>query len=232
LLLSRCVSAIDHGAIEHRRFMVLVALIGLVLASFAPRADAFGQAPGQLVQVNSEHVLHALEQRRAEFQSHPEALHRFVQGEFSQSFDRVYAARLVLGDSNHATSDADVQAFADALVDHLMARYGSSLLKIHPGLHVKVLSEMPLRAGSIVKVLTMVDRTNGARISVDYLFHQHAGQWQVFDVIVEGISFVQTFRSVFADVLRSKSLPAITEDLREGKILVGSTAIDHPLGGH
>jgi len=43
---------------------------------------------------------------------------------------------------------------------------------------------------------------------------------------------VQTFHSVFADVLRQKSLPAITEDLRDGKILVGTTAIDHPLGGN
>lgn len=212
--------------------LMILSIMGLAFACIAPRADASGQAPGQLVQANSEHMLHTLEERRAEFQSHPEALHRFIRGEFSQSFDRVYAARLVLGDSNRKTSDADVQAFADALVDHLMARYGSSLLKIHPGVRVKVVSEVPLREGSIVKVVTLVDRANGAQLSVDYLFHKNASQWQVFDVIVEGISFVQTFRSVFADVLRSKSLPAITEDLRAGRILAGSTAIDHPLGGH
>jgi phospholipid transport system substrate-binding protein len=219
--------------INHLRpLFLLLALIGLALACIAPRADAHDQTPGQLVKSNSEHVMRTLEERRKEFQSHPEALHRFIRGEFSQSFDRVYAARLVLGDSNRASSDADVQAFADALVDHLMARYGNSLLKIHPGLRVRVVSEVPLREGSIVKVTTLVDRTNGAQISIDYLFHKNEGQWQVFDVIVEGISFVQTFRIVFADVLRSKSLPAITEDLHAGKILVGSTAIDHPLGGH
>jgi len=163
---------------------MLLSITALAFAGIAARADAADQAPGQLVQVDSEHMLHTLEQRRAEFQSHPEALHRFIRGEFSQSFDRVYAARLVLGDSNRTTSDADVQAFADALVDHLMARYGSSLLKIHPGLRVKVVSEVPLREGSIVKVATLVDRTNGAQLSVDYLFHQHVGQWKVFDVIV------------------------------------------------
>lgn len=209
-----------------------MAFIGLAIVCIVPRVDASGPAPGQLVQVNSEHMLHAIEERRAEFQSHPEALRRFIRGEFSQSFDRVYATRLVLGDSNRTTSDADVQAFADALVDDLMARYGNSLLKIHPGLRVKVVSEVPLREGSIVKVATLVDRTNGAQLSVDYLFHKNAGQWQAFDVIVEGISFVQTFRSVFADVLRTKSLPAITEDLRAGKILVGAAAIDHPFGKH
>jgi phospholipid transport system substrate-binding protein len=233
LSLSRFARSVVAGRRFGLRCLVIVmTLAGLVLVCIAPPAGATSQTPGQLVQANSEHVMHVLEERRVEFESHPDALHRFIREEFSQSFDRLYAARLVLGDSSRTASDADVQAFADALVDHLMARYGSSLLKIHPGLRVRVVSELPLREGSIVKVLTRIDRSNGGQVSVDYLLHQNAGRWQVFDVIVEGISFVQTFRSVFADVLRSKPLPAITGDLRAGKILVGSTAIDHPLGGH
>ena len=212
--------------------MGVLAFVGMACAGVVPWAEASSGEPGRIVQVNSAHMMHALEERRAEFQSHPEALQRFIRGEFSQSFDRVYAARLVLGDSEAAASDADVQGFADALVDHLMTRYGSSLLKIHPGVSVRVVSEIPLRGGSIVKVVTRVDRSNGNVLSVDYLFHQHAGQWQLFDVIVEGISFVQTFRVVFADVLRTKPLPAITSDLRDGRIMVGSSPLDHPLGGH
>jgi len=230
LLLSRSASAVLAGhRFGRRRFTSVMALIGLAFACIVPRVDASDRSPGQLVQVNSEHLMQVLAERRTEFQSDPEALHRFVRGEFSQSFDRVYAARLVLGDSNHTTSDADVQAFADALVDDLMARYGSSLLKIHPGVIVKVVSEMPLREGNIIKVITLVDRANGAQLSVDYLFHQHAGQWQAFDVIVEGISFVQTFRVVFADVLRSKPLPEVTLDLRAGKILVAAPATDRAI---
>jgi phospholipid transport system substrate-binding protein len=205
------------------------ALIVLSLACSALAVSASTPSPGQLVQVNSERMMQALNDRRAEFQSHPEALHRFIQTEFSQSFDRVYAARLVMGDSPRKASDADLQAFADALSDHLLARYGSSLLKIHTGLGVKVVSEVALREGTIVKVRSLVDRTNGVPMQVDYLVHRHAGQWQVFDVIVEGISFVQTFRYVFADVVRSKPLAEVTADLRAGKILTGAVATDQVL---
>ncbi len=213
----------------HRRLLATIASIGLACACIAPRAHAADQAPGQLVLQNSERMMHALSDRRGEFTSHPESLHRYIRAEFAQSFDRVYAARLVLGD-NRTASDADLQAFADALSDYLLDRYGSSLLKIPTGLGVRIVFATSLHDGAIVKVRTLVDRTNATPMQVDYLLHKNAGEWQVFDVIPEGISFVQTFRFVFADVLHAKSLAEVTRDLRTGKILNGAVATDRVLG--
>ena len=105
----------------------------------------------------------------------------------------------------------------------LMKRYGNSLLQVDPGLNVKLVSETPLRNGTIVKVMSKIDRRSGAPVPVDYLMHRNGGQWQVFDVIVEGVSFVQTFRTQFADELRSKTLAQLTDDLRAGKIQVDAS---------
>ncbi len=207
-------------------FFAAIALVGLALAGIAARAGASDQDPGRIVATSSQAVVHELSERRAEFQSDPAALHRFVRGEFAQTFDREYAARLVLGGSDIAASDSDVRTFADALADYLLDRYGSALLKIDPGLLVNVVSQTSLRDGTIVKVTSLVDRRHGAPISVDYLFHQRAGHWLAFDVVVEGVSFVQTFRAVFAEALRSKSLRDVTADLRSGRIQLGV----HPAG--
>ena len=196
----------------------MLAAVGLVLALAATRVSAAGQTPGQLVQANSTRLLHALTGRRAEFNANPDALHAFVQGEFAQIFDRVYSARLVLGRNARGASDADVRSFSDAMAENLMNRYGNSLLQVDPGLQVRVTSETPLRGGSIVKVTSQVDRKTGTPVDVDYLLHQNAGRWQVFDVVVEGVSFVQTFRTQFGDELQSKSLAQLTSDLRLGKI--------------
>lgn len=206
----------------HRYLLGVMALIGLLFGGVAARVDAGEMAPGQLVKSNTQRVIHALSERRAEFQSNPAALHSFIRAEFAQIFDRVYSARLVLGDNGRTASDADLRAFADALGESLMNRYGNSLLKVNPGLNIKVTSEMPLRDGTIVKVMSLIDRTTGAPVAVDYLLHQNAGKWQVFDVVVEGISFVQTFRIMFADDLRAKSLAQITEELRNDKIKVNT----------
>lgn len=206
-----------------RRFLAAFALFGLALALIAPRVQAAVQTPGQMVLDNSQRVIRTLSARRAEFQANPEALHSFIRSEFTTMFDRVYSARLVLGRNGRSASDAEVRTFADALAENLMKRYGNSLLEVDPGLNVKLVSDTPLRNGTIVKVMSLIDRRNGAPVPVDYLMHRNAGQWQVFDVIVEGVSFVQTFRTQFDDELRSKTLAQLTDDLRAGRIQVDTS---------
>ena len=206
-----------------RSFLATFALLGLVFALLAPRVEAAAQTPGQLVLENSQRVIRTLSERRAEFQSNPAALHSFIRSEFTTMFDRVSSARMVLGRNARGVSDAEVRAFADALAENLMQRYGNSLLQVDPGLNVKLVSEIPLRNGTIVKVMSKIDRRSGAPVPVDYLMHRNGGQWQVFDVIVEGVSFVQTFRTQFDDELRTRTLAQLTDDLRAGKIQVDAS---------
>jgi len=42
--------------------------------------------------------------------------------------------------------------------------------------------------------------------------------WKVFDVMVEGVSFVQTFRSQFDAPLTNKSIKQVAADLRAGRV--------------
>lgn len=176
-------------------------------------------SPGQLVQQNSERVLRTLVERRKDFQANPVALRSFVRTELTALFDRIYCARLVLGRNAPAASTADIAGFADALADNLMTRYGNSLLEVDPALAVKIVSETPLRGGTIIKVASRVDRRNGAPVSIDYMFHKNAAMhWQAFDVIVEGVSFVQTLRGQFGEALQTRSLAQLTGDLRDNKV--------------
>ena len=133
-------------------------------------------------------------------------------------FDRDYAARLVLGVHGRGASDADVKLFADALADNLMSRYGTSLLDFNTKLRVRVKSETPLPGNRGVKVSSELLRDGGEPIPVDYLMRNVGGQWKVFDVMVEGVSFVQTFRNQFDAPLRQKSIPQVAADLRAGKL--------------
>lgn len=215
--------------------MTRISLLGAAVAAalaFAPAA-AVAQAkpaaapaaravttgtPSQLVLANSTRVLSTLEARRPEFTKNRAALRQFVSSEFSQMFDRDYAARMVLGTHGRGASDADVKLFADALADNLMGRYGSSLLDFNTRLRVRVKSETALRGGTITKVSSEMIRSAGEPIPVDYLMRKVGGQWKVFDVMVEGISFVQTFRNQFDAPLRSKSIKQVASDLRAGKL--------------
>ncbi|GAB3311350.1 MlaC/ttg2D family ABC transporter substrate-binding protein [Luteimonas notoginsengisoli] len=194
------------------------ALLPVHAAPQAAAAATTQPTPSKLVLDNSQRILTTLESRRAEFTKNPSALRQFVSGEFNSMFDRDYAARQVLGRHGRGASDADIKAFGDALADNLMQRYGSSLLSFNTKLRVRVKSETPLPRGLGVKVSSEMLRSDGDAIPVDYLMRQSGGQWKVFDVMVEGVSFVQTFRQQFDQQLQTKSIAQVAAELRTGKL--------------
>lgn len=206
---------------------LLVAAPGFALAQSAAKAAAPAVStqgsPSKLVLDNSQRILSTLESRRAEFTRNRAALRQFVMTEFNNIFDRDYAARQVLGRHGRGASDADIKTFADALADGLMQRYGSSLLDFNTQLRVRVTAETPLPRGLGVKVSSELLRSGGDAIPVDYLLRQSGGQWKVFDVMVEGVSFVQTFRQQFDGELQRKSIPQVAAELRSGQLQAAPT---------
>jgi phospholipid transport system substrate-binding protein len=208
-----------------RSFLTLVIASALVaaapstvLAQAASASATTDASPSKMVLDNSQRVLTTLEKRRGEFTKNRAALRNFVSGEFTSMFDRDYAARQVLGRHGRGAADADVKLFADALADNLMQRYGSSLLDFNTRLRVRIKSEAALPRGLGVKVSSEMLRSGGEPIPVDYLMRKSGGTWKVFDVMVEGVSFVQTFRQQFDNELTHKSIKQVAADLRSGQL--------------
>ena len=208
-----------------RSFLTLVIASALVaaapstvLAQAASASATTDASPSKMVLDNSQRVLTTLEKRRGEFTKNRAALRNFVSGEFTSMFDRDYAARHVLGRHGRGAADADVKLFADALADNLMQRYGSSLLDFNTRLRVRIKSEAALPRGLGVKVSSEMLRSGGEPIPVDYLMRKSGGTWKVFDVMVEGVSFVQTFRQQFDNELTHKSIKQVAADLRSGQL--------------
>lgn len=198
----------------------LAALAGGIAqgAAQAGATTAAAASPSKMVLDNSTRILATLETRRAEFTRDRGALREFVSTEFDAMFDRDYAARLVLGVHGRGASDADIRLFADALADSLMSRYGSSLLDLNSRLKVRVKSETALPNGRGVRVSSEFLRQAGEPVPVDYLMRRSGSGWKVFDVMVEGVSFVQTFRTQFDGPLQRKSIAQVAADLKAGRL--------------
>ena len=192
----------------------------MIASAAEPAAAPSAQlgVPSQLVLSNSQRVISTLEKRRPEFTKNRAALRAYVNSEFNHMFDRDYAAKLVLGRHARGASPADVSAFSTALGDNLMQRYGSSLLDFNTRLTPRVKSEAPLPNNLGVRVNSELVRGGGDPVPVTYLMHQVGGQWKVFDVMVEGVSFVQTFRNQFDAPLSQKGIKAVAADLASGQM--------------
>ncbi len=51
--------------------------------------------------------------------------------------------------------------------------------------------------------------------ALDYRLHQIEGRWKVYDVLIDGVSFVSTYRSEFNRVIQSSSYDELVERLRK-----------------
>ncbi len=203
---------------------LLAAAPSLALAQQARAAAPAAQpsAAARTVLDASSRIVTTLEARRGEFRGNPAALRTFIDGEMSRSFDRDYAARLVLGVHGRGASDADVKLFADAMADNLMARYGSTLLDIQGKPSFRYRSETALPGNRGVKVSTELVRAGSEPTPVEYLMRNVGGQWKIFDVMIEGISYVQTFKNQFDTPLRQKPIKDVAADLRNGNLQAGA----------
>jgi phospholipid transport system substrate-binding protein len=56
--------------------------------------------------------------------------------------------------------------------------------------------------------------------AVDYRLHMRNGRWKVYDVLVDGVSFVSTYRSEFNRVITASSYAALVDALKNRRLQV------------
>jgi phospholipid transport system substrate-binding protein len=68
--------------------------------------------------------------------------------------------------------------------------------------------------GSAIVRSKVVTR-QGAEIPLDYRMHLLDGRWRIYDVVVQGISFIASYRTQFDRVIRAESYSSLRERLQK-----------------
>jgi phospholipid transport system substrate-binding protein len=68
--------------------------------------------------------------------------------------------------------------------------------------------------GPYAEVKTLVVTRKGQEIPVDYRMLGNGGKWRIYDVVIEGISLVNNYRSQFNSILQKSSFAEMMEKLR------------------
>ncbi|ABK18957.1 MlaC/ttg2D family ABC transporter substrate-binding protein [Syntrophobacter fumaroxidans] len=69
--------------------------------------------------------------------------------------------------------------------------------------------------GDYAVVKTRIQGYKNTDVKVDYRLRFENGEWQVYDVIVEGISLVDNYRSQFASILGNESFDGLLRRMRQ-----------------
>jgi phospholipid transport system substrate-binding protein len=189
-------------------------LAGVMLATAAWAADP-AQGPGELVQGVAEAMLKDLDANRAEYRKDPSKVNALVEKHLVQNFDTEYAARLVLGRHWKEASEAQRKRFVDAFYKSLLNNYGSALADF-TGDKLKVYPTKVAADAKSATVRTEVKRSNGQKVPVNYTMRKTDAGWKAWDVVIEGISYVKSFREDFGAEIDQKGLDAVIERMEKG----------------
>ena len=196
---------------KRRMFGVLISGALLCATSLcAAEVDASG--PSLLISTAATAMLQDLDAHRAEYTRDPAQLEAVVTRVLLPYFDTDYAAQLVLGQHWRTANDAQRKRFVAAFY-HSMLRTYSSALASFTGDRLKVLPFTGDAAARSATVRTQVRKSDGAMIGVNYSLHRTEQGWRVWDVVIEGISYVKSFRDDYGAEVQRRGLDALISRL-------------------
>ncbi len=190
--------------------------IVFTLALFAGAALA-AEDPVSTITETTDELARTIEDNRKAYRDNPQDLRRDVKSILLPTIDQLYSARLVLGRHGRDKEREQIEAFSDALANQLLDRYATALLDYNLNERVEVLPLKGDNSDRQTRVRTRVELDNGERAPVDYVMRRTDDGWKVFDVIVEGISYVATFRSQIDQEIRQSSFESVLERLETGR---------------
>lgn len=195
------------------RSRLLLFLLIALLAGFAQ-----AETPEELVRQTTAELFSAVDADRANFEQNPQQLIDLTHELLVPRIDIVYSGRLVLGRSGRGLEQGQIERFADHMSHLLIDRYAETLLEFETRDQIEILPMSGDNSDRLTKVRTRVQLNNGSRTPVDYVFRNTDEGWKIFDVIVEGISYVTTFRNQIGEEIRQHGFDGMMRRLEQGQV--------------
>jgi len=196
------------------RTILAAALLTLACAA-AAQAE---KGPVEIVRETTNKLFRMVDVNREHYENDIEALREDIRPILLDEVDTLYSGRLVLGRSARGMEPEKVREFSDALSNLLIRRYAEGLLDFRTREQVDIRPLTGDNTERMTRVKTRVKLDNDEEAPVDYVFRKTNDGWKIFDVIVEGISYVTTFRNQIGEQIRQQGFDATLKDLQQGDI--------------
>ena len=164
--------------------------------------------PNAVIQSAADELAAGLNGRKEALAEDKQALYELIDSVLLPRFDRRYAAQLVLGRHWRNASAEQRDQFISAFYSSLLRRYGEGVLEFDQD-NVEIL---PFR-GDLEKqrttVKTMVTLEDGTKVPVNYGMVNRDSNWLMFDVTIEGISYVRNYRTELNSEIQQNGLDSV-----------------------
>jgi phospholipid transport system substrate-binding protein len=181
----------------------------------AAAATSTTQTPSDIIQSAAQLTLNEMQSNRDPYRKDPSKVRPLVDKYLLPHFDTEYAARLVLGQYWRTANQEQRKRFIDAFYQSLLTTYGNALVELTPD-RLKVFPTTVDPSADHATVRTEVKGYNADRVAMNYSMHKTPEGWKVYDVNVEGISYIKSYREDFGAQIQQLGLDSLITHL-EGR---------------
>lgn len=184
------------------------------VAAFATTAAFAQEAPDALVKKGVDDVLSAIKNDKDLQAGNLDKVMKLADEKVLPNFDMARMTRLAVGRPWAQASDAQKEALTKEFKTLIIRTYSSSLSQYrNQTVEVKPLKVAP--ADTEVVVRTEVKQQGGPPIPLDYSMEKTPAGWKVYDVVVDGVSLVTTYRGSFGDIVQKNGVDGLVKTLQD-----------------
>lgn len=200
-----------HDAMVWQRFSVWIALLVALFGTGSARAQDL--APDALVKKTTDDIIASIRADK-EVAKNPRKLLELVDAKVLPHFNFTRMTMLAVGrpwrDATAAQREQLVRQFRTLLVrtySTALEQYSDQTIDVKPAAMKPGETETTVR--------TQVNQKGGPPIPMDYRMEKTPQGWKVFDVTVEGVSIVTTYRSTFATEVNKSGIDGLIKTITD-----------------
>ena len=146
-----------------------------------------------------------MKEKQAKIKQNPNILKTIVEENLMPYVNVRYIGAKIMGVKFKSFSEEDKQRYFQKLEKYLIANY-AQVFTLYKGQEVKYL-KVPYSNEEMVKAKAQIIQPQGQPVNVHFSLRKNSktGEWQLFDITAEGVSFVESKTSEWRDYFKDKS---------------------------
>jgi len=189
-------------------FLAVLGLVFLAGQSGAVTVGVEKQSPEETVKSVTTEMLTALRSQQEAYKNDPRQLVSLIERIIAPHFDIRIMAREALGLNWRRATPEQQKRFMAAFSQLLMNDYANKF-RNYSNQAVEFLPEHAGSGKDYAVVATHVTTPDEQPVRVDYRLYRVGSDWRIYDVEIDGISLLFTYRDTFSKELQGETLDAL-----------------------
>jgi phospholipid transport system substrate-binding protein len=190
----------------------ILAFLGAMALAVSVAAQQI--APDQLVQKLTEEILAAIKSDKQLAAGDKQKAIKLAEEKVLPYVDFEEATRLAVGRA-WAQATPEQRKHLVSEFRNMLVRTYSNAIQAYQGQTLKVLPSRGEPKGDEATVRTQFVRAGGQPLPIDFQMRKAGNTWKVFDISVEGVSLVLTYRSEFDVVVKQEGIDGLVKRLAQ-----------------